>query len=171
MLALRKNRPLGHPLRNIFTTTHLGQAVLLAAFGALAAVAVQTGIGRPPSLLAPAAEQPAAEQPAAEHPAAKGRAAQERGTQERGTQERGTQERGPRGFFAGLRVGQSVTLKEANGRYELAVYDDVPLGPVGPKLADIGPDYVVVEDGVGVSETRIPIYSIKSIVRFKAFRR
>lgn len=156
MLALRKNRPLGHPLRNIFTTTHLGQAVLLAAFGALAAVAVQTGIGRPPSLLAPAAEQPAA----------RGRAAQERGTQERGTQERG-----PRGFFAGLRVGQSVTLKEANGRYELAVYDDVPLGPVGPKLADIGPDYVVVEDGVGVSETRIPIYSIKSIVRFKAFRR
>ena len=161
MLALRKNRPLGHPLRNIFTTTHLGEAVLLAAFGALAAIAVQTGIGRPPSLLAPAAEQPAAEQPAA-----RGRAAQERGTQERGTQERG-----PRGFFAGLRVGQSVTLKEANGRYELAVYDDVPLGPVGPKLADIGPDYVVVEDGVGVSETRIPIYSIKSIVRFKAFRR
>ncbi|MEY4180419.1 MAG: hypothetical protein RLY70_3993 [Planctomycetota bacterium] len=156
MLALRKNRPLGHPLRNIFTTTHLGEAVLLAAFGALAAIAVQTGIGRPPSLLAPAAEQPAAT----------GRAAQERGTQERGTQERG-----PRGFFAGLRVGQSVTLKEANGRYELAVYDDVPLGPVGPKLADIGPDYVVVEDGVGVSETRIPIYSIKSIVRFKAFRR
>ena len=161
MLALRKNRPLGHPLRNIFTTTHLGEAVLLATFGALAAIAIQTGIGRPPSLLAPAAEQPAAEQPAA-----KGRAAQERGTQERGTQERG-----PRGFFAGLRVGQSVTLKEANGRYELAVYDDVPLGPVGPKLADIGPDYVVVEDGVGVSETRIPIYSIKSIVRFKAFRR
>jgi hypothetical protein len=80
-------------------------------------------------------------------------------------------ERGSHGFLAGLRVGQSVTMKDAAGRYELTVHDDLPLGPLGPKITEVGADYVVVNDGVGVSETRIPVYSIKSIVRFKAIRR
>lgn len=81
------------------------------------------------------------------------------------------QERGPRGFLAGLRVGQSVIVKDAAGRYELTLHDDLPLGPLGPKVTEVGVDYVVIDDGVGVSETRIPVYAIKSIVRFKAIRR
>jgi hypothetical protein len=86
-------------------------------------------------------------------------------------QERAAPNRAPRGLFAGLRVGQMVTVKEAGGRFELTFFDDLPVGPVGQKIAEIGADYVVIDDGVGVSETRIPVYSIKSIVRHKAFRR
>lgn len=85
-------------------------------------------------------------------------------------QDRAAQNRAPRGLFAGLRVGQAIAVKEAGGRFELTYYEDVPLGPVGPRIAELGPDYVVIDDGVGVSETRIPVYSIKAIVRFKALR-
>lgn len=125
-------------------------------------VAAQTTAGPRPA--APRAGQDRA-QPAADGGAAGGAAGGELANQDRAAQNRA-----PRGLFAGLRVGQAIAVKEAGGRFELTYYEDVPLGPVGPRIAELGPDYVVIDDGVGVSETRIPVYSIKAIVRFKALR-
>lgn len=75
------------------------------------------------------------------------------------------QEKGRKGFLSVLKEGQAVVLKEAAGRYELTVMEG------GHKVIEIGPDYVVVEDLAGVTETRIPVYSIKSITRIKGPKR
>jgi len=69
-----------------------------------------------------------------------------------------------RGFLSVLKEGQGVQLKEVAGRYEITVMKDLPFGH---RVIEVGADYVVVEDSVGVTETRIPIYSIKSIVKLK----
>jgi hypothetical protein len=64
-----------------------------------------------------------------------------------------------------LKEGQGVVLKEAAGRYEITLMEG------GHKVIEVGPDYVVVEDIAGVTETRIPAYSIKSITRIKGPKR
>jgi hypothetical protein len=53
-------------------------------------------------------------------------------------------------------------------RWEITLMADVRLGH---RVIEVGTDYVVVVDVAGVTETRIPIYSIKSIVRIKVPRR
>jgi len=75
------------------------------------------------------------------------------------------QEKGRKSFLSVLREGQGVVLKEAAGRYEITLMDG------GHKVIEVGPDYVVVEDLAGVTETRISVYSIKSITRIKGSRR
>lgn len=75
------------------------------------------------------------------------------------------QEKGRKGFLSVLKEGQAVMLKESAGRYELTLMDG------GHKVIEVGPDYVVVEDLADVTETRIPIYSIKSITRIKGPKR
>jgi hypothetical protein len=75
------------------------------------------------------------------------------------------QEKARKGFLSVLKEGQSVVLKESAGRYEITLMDG------GHKVIEVGPDYVVVEDLAGVTETRIPIYSIKSIARIKGPKR
>jgi hypothetical protein len=77
------------------------------------------------------------------------------------------QDKPRKGFLSVLKEGQTVTLKENAGRYEITVMKGVRLGH---KVIEVGADYVVVEDIAGVTETRIPIYSIKSIVRLKVPR-
>ena len=67
-----------------------------------------------------------------------------------------------------LKAAQSVTVKENGGRYEVTVMDEVRLGH---RITEVGADYLVVEDVAGVTETRIPIYSIKAIVRLKSPRK
>lgn len=74
------------------------------------------------------------------------------------------QEKPRRGFLAVLKEGQSVVVKEVGGRFEITMMKDVK---VGQKVVEVGNDYIVVEDIAGVTETRIPIYSIKSVVRLK----
>lgn len=74
------------------------------------------------------------------------------------------QEKGRKTFLAVLKEGQSVSVKEVGGRYEITLMKDVKLGH---KVVEVGGDYLVVEDAAGVSEIRIPVYSIKSIVRLK----
>ena len=69
-------------------------------------------------------------------------------------------------FLSALKEGQSVSLKEVSGRYELATLDGVP-GVQGYKVIEVASDYVVIRDIAGVSESRIPAYSIKSIIRLK----
>jgi HSP20 family molecular chaperone IbpA len=72
---------------------------------------------------------------------------------------------GPRrGFLSALEEGQSVTLRENAGRYEITLIANVRLGH---RVIEVGTDYVVVVDVAGITETRIPIYSIKSIVRIR----
>ena len=75
------------------------------------------------------------------------------------------QEKGRKSFLSVLKEGQAVVLKEAAGRYEITLMDG------GHKVIEVGPDYVVVEDLAGVTETRIPIFSIKSIARIKGPKR
>lgn len=75
------------------------------------------------------------------------------------------QEKVRKGFLSVLKEGQAVVLKESAGRYELTLMEG------GHKVIEIGTDYVVVEDLAGVTETRISVYSIKSITRIKVNRK
>jgi hypothetical protein len=75
------------------------------------------------------------------------------------------QEKARKGFLSVLKDGQGVVLKESAGRYEITLMEG------GHKVIEVGPDYVVVEDLAGVTETRIPVYSIKSITRIKGPKR
>ncbi len=69
------------------------------------------------------------------------------------------------GFLSALKAGQSVTVKEVAGRFEIMIDDG--LKDLSHKIIEVGPDLVAVEDIGGLIETRIPVYSIKSIVRLK----
>jgi len=71
-----------------------------------------------------------------------------------------------RHFLAALKVGQPVSVKEVSGRYEISTVEGVP-GVQGHKVIEVASDYVVVQDISGVTETRIPLWSIKAIVRLK----
>jgi hypothetical protein len=75
------------------------------------------------------------------------------------------QEKGRKSFLSVLKEGQSVVVKESAGRYEITLMEG------GHKVIEVGPDYVVVEDFAGVTETRIPVYSIKSIARINGPKR
>lgn len=64
------------------------------------------------------------------------------------------------GVFAPLAKGSKVALKEAGGRYEINV---IPGLDDGQTVAEVGGDFVVLVDPSGVTETRIPVYSIKAV--------
>src|SRR5690606_1412240 len=71
----------------------------------------------------------------------------------------------PSGVFSMLKVGQSVSLKDEGSAYTISFLD--PEVPQSHKIAEIGDDFIVVEDLAGVTETAIPVYAVKSIVRVK----
>lgn len=73
------------------------------------------------------------------------------------------------GFLSALKSGQSVNVKEVAGRFEV-MFDDA-LTDFSHKIVEVGPDSVTVEDIGGLIETRIPVYSIKAIVRLKTSRK
>lgn len=75
------------------------------------------------------------------------------------------QEKGRKSFLSLLKEGQGIVLKESAGRYEITLMEG------GHKVIEVGPDYVVIEDLAGVTETRISVYSIKSIARIKGPKR
>lgn len=68
------------------------------------------------------------------------------------------------GFLSLFKTGQEIALKEVAGRFEISLMDDLPLSH---NITAIGPDFLVVEDTAGVVESRIPVYSIRSIVKLK----
>ena len=72
----------------------------------------------------------------------------------------------PRGVLSVLGPGQPVALKEANGRYEIGIFDNGP-EMLGYKVIEVGSDFLVVHDIAGISETRIPVYSIKAVITLK----
>ncbi|MSR30692.1 MAG: hypothetical protein EXR99_04220 [Gemmataceae bacterium] len=71
------------------------------------------------------------------------------------------QEKGKKGFLSVLKEGQKVVLRESAGQYEITLIEG------GSKVIEVGQDFVVIGDLVGARETRIPIYSLKNIIRIK----
>jgi hypothetical protein len=66
------------------------------------------------------------------------------------------------GVLSVLAKDQLVNLKEVAGRYTIVV---LPKGPdtLMYKVVEVGQDFVVIEDAVGVTELRIPLWSIKEV--------
>jgi hypothetical protein len=65
-------------------------------------------------------------------------------------------------FLDHLKTGQAVSLTEKDGRYEISVFPPA-YQPLGHKVVEIGPDYAVFRDLVGITDTIVPVYSIKAI--------
>lgn len=70
-----------------------------------------------------------------------------------------------RTVFADMEVGQPVGLKDHGATYEISVLDGNV--PQSHKVVEIGNDFIVLEDITEVTQTTIPVYSVRSIVRFK----
>lgn len=66
------------------------------------------------------------------------------------------------GVLGGLRPGLPITLTEAQGRFEIGILPGIP-GPLGHEVTAVGDDYVAVRDVAGVTETVIPLFSIKCV--------
>jgi len=65
-------------------------------------------------------------------------------------------------FLERLKLGQPITITEKDGRYEIGMfYKD--MRPLAHNIVEIGQDYLVVRDIVGVTDTVIPVYSIKAV--------
>jgi hypothetical protein len=73
------------------------------------------------------------------------------------------------GVLDGLRPGLPITLTEAEGRFEIGILPGMP-GPLGHEVTAVGQDYVAVKDITGVSETVIPLFSIKCVKTLKRLR-
>jgi hypothetical protein len=66
-------------------------------------------------------------------------------------------------FLDRLKVGQAVALTDKDGRYEIGVFPP-ELHPLGHTVIEIAQDYVVLRDLAKITDTLIPICSIKSII-------
>lgn len=66
-------------------------------------------------------------------------------------------------FLNRLKPGQSVGLKEVEGRFSLTVFPGRSQ-IVGHRVVFVAEDHIVVKDLAGVTETAIPVYSVTSIV-------
>ncbi len=65
--------------------------------------------------------------------------------------------------FSSLKVGQSVGLKDQGAAFEISVLSEEV--PQGHTVIEIGDDFIVLEDVAGVTQTTIPVFSLKAIVR------
>jgi hypothetical protein len=70
------------------------------------------------------------------------------------------------GFLSVLKKDQQVILKEAAGRYDITLMEGVSV-PLTHKVIEVEGDFIMVEDIAEVIQTRIPIYSIKSVASIK----
>jgi hypothetical protein len=64
------------------------------------------------------------------------------------------------GVFSPLEAGQKVSLREKAGGFEIGVVPGVELSH---KVVEVGADHIVLEDVAGVTETRIPIYAVRTV--------
>lgn len=71
-----------------------------------------------------------------------------------------------RGVLSVLHAGRAVSLKDTGSGYEIGIMTDGP-EMLSHKVVEVFSDCVVVEDVAGVQQTRIPIYSIKSVTVLK----
>jgi len=70
-------------------------------------------------------------------------------------------------FFSVLKKDQKIALKEIPQGYQITIFKNFGVDMAPYKVVEIGDNYIVVEDAIGVNEIRIPIYSIKSITTVK----
>ncbi len=64
-----------------------------------------------------------------------------------------------------LKVGQAVNLKDEGSAYSLSFIEgEVPLGYT---VIEIGQDYVVERDIVGVRDVVVPVYSVKAVEKVR----
>lgn len=66
-----------------------------------------------------------------------------------------------RSVFSSLKAGQSVTLKERAGLYEVSTTDEA--GPLTHKVEEIGDDFLVLRDEAGTVESRIPVTAVRVV--------
>ncbi|MBT3200060.1 MAG: hypothetical protein HN350_09100 [Phycisphaerales bacterium] len=71
----------------------------------------------------------------------------------------------PAGFLSVLKPGQVVALAECGGSYELTISTSKMLSRY--KVAEVGGNYVVLASQPKLSEIRIPLTSIRSIIHLK----
>jgi hypothetical protein len=64
--------------------------------------------------------------------------------------------------FAGLRPGQTVVVKDFGDSYQITMAGSAT--PPGYEIVEIGADYIAIKDIANLGLTRIPIYSVKSVV-------
>ena len=71
-----------------------------------------------------------------------------------------------KGALSALQPGQSISLVATSAGYDITNF---PSGPVllNHKVIEVGADYVVVEEMVGISTLRIPIYAIRSVITMR----
>jgi len=74
------------------------------------------------------------------------------------------QEKPIKSFLSGLGEGQVLMVKEAVGKYELRVDDDIHIGST---VIEFGTDYILLDDPSGLIETRVHVTSIKCVTRLK----
>ena len=67
----------------------------------------------------------------------------------------------PKSYFSMLIVGQAVNLNDHGATYSLSVFEDD--GPLSHTIVEVGEDYVVVRDIAGVTDSVVPVYSIKAV--------
>ena len=65
-------------------------------------------------------------------------------------------------FLEHLKPGQPVAFSEKDGRYEIGVFPE-NFRPLGHKVVEVNQDHIVFRDLVEITDTIVPIYSIKSI--------
>jgi hypothetical protein len=71
----------------------------------------------------------------------------------------------PKGVFSSLKIGQSVTLKEEATGITISFFDEEL--PMTHTITETGDEFIVVRDIADVTETTIPVYSIKKIVKIR----
>jgi regulator of RNase E activity RraA len=71
--------------------------------------------------------------------------------------------KGAKGICSGLKVGQSVSLKDEGPAFTITFFE--PDLPQSHKVIEIGDNFVVVRDIAGITETTVPVYSVKAIVK------
>ncbi|MEK6238033.1 MAG: hypothetical protein N2C14_25245 [Planctomycetales bacterium] len=64
--------------------------------------------------------------------------------------------------FAPLKAGTPVSLKAVPGGYQIVWLSTTP-NVLTHRVVETGPDFIVVEDASGVTETRIPIHSVVAV--------
>jgi hypothetical protein len=65
-----------------------------------------------------------------------------------------------------LKPGMPVSLTDSGSGYEIGIFTKGP-DMLGYKVSEVGGDYLVLDDILGIKEVRIPIYAIKSVVTTK----
>lgn len=63
--------------------------------------------------------------------------------------------------FSTLKVGQAVTLKEKGSAWEIGTVGEI--GLLSHKVTEIGDDFIVLRDGAGIVETRIPVTAVRAV--------